>query len=162
MMTPVEVPFVADVRRRWEEVGRSLVAAGVASGFEITGADDGGVELIVCRAGDQVRARITMTGTTEVFLLHLGDDYERATTAYEDDDRWEAVDDFVAALTAFMWRDYYEEIDERRGRVVRRVLHLTVPGGEETFTGKSSMGDRLGRMLGHRARIVRPDAPDSK
>jgi hypothetical protein len=138
-------------------LGGSLVRSGAAAGFEVV-EDDGGLILIMTRAVDGRTARVTMTGTTEAFLLTVDDVYTTAATAYDDESKWEALRDFFECAVAFMERDYYEEIGERKGRVVHRVLHLTVPGGSRSLAASGGWRGSIGRMLGYRKSIVRPVA----
>ena len=68
--------FLADVRREMTAVGQSLVRSGAASSFEVA-ADDGGFVLTVTRTEDAHFVRVTVTGTTEAFLLDVDGDVRR-------------------------------------------------------------------------------------
>lgn len=152
-------PFFAETRQRFESLGQSLVSSGAGRDVRVTESDDG-VDFTITRAADGVAARITMTGTTEAFLLYLGDEYSEVTTAYEIEDQRAAVDDYVSCVAAFIRRDYYEEVGERHGQIVRRVLYLTVPDGPRIITGKTTGWNLVGWVLGYQTKIVRPDASD--
>jgi len=150
----MSVPFVDAVRGRMESLAESLVRSGVASSFEIT--EDGELRLRVHREKDASTASVTMTGTTEAYILNLGDVYMTARTAYDDDYKWEVLDDFFGCVEAFVEGDYHEEIGEWNGRVVSRVIHLNVPGGSRTMSAHGGLLAGIGRILGYKKSIVRP------
>jgi hypothetical protein len=149
--------FLADVRRDMTDVGQSLVRSGAASSFEVA-ADDGGFVPTVTRTQDAHFVRVTVTGTTEAFLLNVNGTYVDAATAYDDESKWDAMRDLFACLVAYLEFDYFEEVGERNGHVVHRMLHLTVPGGTRTVPAKSRLRGSFGRLLGYRGTIVRPAA----
>lgn len=146
--------FLADLRQKMDEVGALSVRSGSALSYEI--AADDGLMLTVTRAADDRIARVAVTGTTEAFLLDIDGTYLDAATAYDDESKWAALDDFFECLIAYVESDCYEELGERNGRVVRRVLHLTVPGGDRVITGASGWRGPFERLLGYRTKIVRP------
>ena len=149
--------FLKDVRREMTEVGQSLARSGRASSFEVA-MDDGGLVLTVTRSEDAHFVRVTMTGTTEAFLLNVNGTYVDAGTAYDDESKWDVLRDLLACLVAYLELDYFEEVSERNGHVVRRVLHLTVPGGTRTVAANGGWRGSFGRLLGFRKSIVRPAA----
>jgi hypothetical protein len=151
----MSVPFVDALRERMERLGTSFVRPGFASAFEID-ERDGVLGLLVHRAVDGSPAGVTMTGTTEVFFLRLGDAYTSVQTAYDDDYRWEVLDDFLGCLGAFLEGDYYEEVGERNGRLVSKVIYLRVPGGPRTISAALGWRARLLGLFGYKKSIVRP------
>lgn len=147
--------FLADVRREMTDVGESLVRSGAASSFEVA-TDDGGLVLTVTRIEDAHFVGVTATGTTEAFLLDVNGTYVDAATAYDDESKWEALRDLFACLVAYLEFDYFEEVAERNGHVVHRMLYLTVPGGTRAVPAKGRMRGSFGWLLGYRTTIVRP------
>jgi hypothetical protein len=137
-----------------ESLAASLVRSGVASSFEIS--EDDGLKLRVHREVDDGTASVTMTGTTEAYILNLNDVYTTARTAYDDDYKWDVLDDFFGCIEAFMERDYHEEIGERNGRVVSRVIYLNVPGGPRSVSALGGWRAGIGRILGYKKSVVRP------
>jgi hypothetical protein len=142
------------VKRRMESLATSLVRAGAASSFQIS--EDDGLQLRVRRAADGVTASATMTGTTEVYLLDLGGVYTTVQTAYDDDDKWKVLDDFLESVRVFIEGDYYEEIGERNGHVVSRAIYLNVPGGPRPVSASLGLRAAIGRLLGYKKSVVRP------
>jgi hypothetical protein len=127
----------------------------MASSYEIEKRDK--LVLHVRRMADGRTASITMTGTTEAYILNIDDVYIASRTAYEDDSKWEILDDFFACVVAFAESDYYEEIGKRRGRIVSRVIHLNIPGGSYDISASVNWRSFIGRVLGYDTSIVRPD-----
>jgi hypothetical protein len=146
--------MIDTVRQRMEDVATSLVRSGAARSFEI--GDDDGLRLRIYGAVDGVTASAAMTATTEVYFLNLGDVYKTAWTAYDDDYKLEVLDDFLDSVQVFIEGNYYEEIGERKGRVVSRRMYIDGPG--ETYSISASLGVRaaIGRLLGYQKSVVRP------
>jgi hypothetical protein len=151
--------FVDAVRQRMEGVAASL-AGGTATGFEISGAD--GLRLSVYRQPDGAMARVCMTGTTEVYFLSVGGAYTDVRTAYNDEDKWDVLDEFFECVVAFVEGDCQEEIRKLNGRVVSRVIRLNVPDGPYTISARGGWRGGIGRLLGYRRGLfVRSSRPDS-
>ena len=150
------ITFVDAVRHRAEEVGSSLVRAGLASAFDVRGDGEAGLKLSVYRKTDRAPASLTMGGSTEVFLLDLGGWYRDVRTAYDEEDKWEAMDELIRCIEAFVEGDYYEEVYERKGHITARKLYLNVPGGSYAISGLGGLRPTVARLLGYQKLIVRP------
>ena len=142
------------VKQRMEDVAASLVRSGAARSFEIS--DDGGLQLRIYRTADGATASATMSGTTEAYLLDLGNVYKAARTAYDDEDKQEVIDEFLELVQVFIEGNYYEEIGERNGRVVSRTMCIT--GCDESCSISAPLGLRaaFGRLLGYQKSVIRP------
>lgn len=137
-----------------ENMAASLVRSGVARSFEIS--EEDGLQLRVHRATDGATASVTMAATTEVYLLDLGGGYKTVRTAYDDDYKWEILDDFLGSVEVFIEGDYYEEIGERGGRVVSRTMYVNGPDGPYAVSASLGLCAAVGRLLGYEKSIVRP------
>jgi DNA-binding protein YbaB len=147
--------FIGPARDDMAEVGALLLRSGLASVAEVAD-DDGGLVLRVVRKSNGDTVRVTVTGSTEVFLIDINGTYLDAVTAYDEESQREALQDLLACVVAYLHDDYHEEVGKRHGRVVHRVLHLTVPGGTRTMTWKRGVRGIVDRVLGYETEIVRP------
>jgi hypothetical protein len=142
------------VRTVFEDAGAALVGTGAAEGFEITEGD--GILIAARRKPDGQEAVVGMTATTEVFLLDLGGLYRDHGTAYDDDDKWATLADFLERMRLFLERNYHEEIDQRNGRTVRRTITLGRGDAGVTMSTPVGLADRLRLLLGTTRTVVRP------
>ncbi|QGN46136.1 hypothetical protein GKC29_04270 [Micromonospora sp. WMMC415] len=146
--------MIEAMRERMGDAGTSLVRSGAARSFEISD-EDSGLRLRVFRAGDGATATATMTETTEVYFVDLGNGYKMVRTAYDDEDKLAVLDDFLEAVRVFIEGNYYEEIGKRNGRVVSRRMYFDGSGGAYWLSASLGLRAAFRRLLGYQKSVVR-------
>jgi len=142
------------VRERLERFGSSVTASRAATSFDVS--QDDGLGLVVRRTDGQ-RGSLEMTGTTEVYLLDLGDVYRTQEVAYEPDEKLEVLDGLLEQLRRYLYRQYEEEISERGGRVISRKLRFIGEDPPPAITASSGWLSGLTKNIGSQKSIIRPE-----
>ncbi|MFL6145143.1 MAG: hypothetical protein ACJ72N_25170 [Labedaea sp.] len=149
-------PIVRTVQERLAEFGRQQGDKNSALEYEVT--TDGGVKLTVRRgAGIEPVVVVEMTGTSEVFFLILDEVYQRHSTAYEPTSKLEAVDDLLEDAESYLAGRYFEDVYERDGKEIYKVLHLSTNRGPSVIEASLVPLGSLRRYVGCVKRRTYPE-----
>jgi hypothetical protein len=142
------------VRERLEGFAASLAEYGVLESFEINQND--GVKLVARGTSDGQSVVVEMTGTTEVYLLTLGDIYRTQEIAYDADGKLQALDDLLAVARRYLEKQYCEEIRKRNGDIVSRTIHFVGDDAPASISQSLGWQSKLKALLGSRKTVVPP------
>jgi hypothetical protein len=135
--------IVRTVQERLAEFGRQQVDKNIAQEYD-RGA---GIAPVV----------VEMTDTSEVFFLTLDEVYQRHSTSYEPASKLEALDDLLEDAESYLAGQYFEDVYERDGREIYKVLHLSTNRGISVIEASLVSLGSLRRYVGCVKRRVYPE-----
>ncbi|WP_146231311.1 hypothetical protein [Micromonospora sicca] len=146
MSGEVESVSPASVERAFVRFAEEMVREGFVADFSVETQDL--VRLKLRRSDDDAPVTLSMTGSGEVFLLNLADAYDTQRAAYDDPDKWDALKELLLIAKGFLSGEYEEELHERRGKVIGRLIRFPEPTDTSLSTPRGLRG-LFQRLVGY-------------
>lgn len=144
-----------EILRRFRDLLLDLGEYVKVGDHELTTDDD--IRLAVQRKDGPGRVEVVAQDSSEVFSIKIGDRYEYYMTAYDLDDKLEAVDDLIDTARHYLLNQFHERVyEDSKGSEVYRELHIGSGDNLFVLPGSASVLGSLGRHLARRVRDVHP------